>query len=276
MIREAQELARLFKLPDDRVDLGRAALLLARAEYSELDLDVELARLDDLARQAGAFVAGRLTPGQRVDGLRAFLGGVCGFQGNEQDYYDPTNSFLNRVLDRRTGIPISLSVLYMEVGRRLGITLFGVGLPGHFLVKYQEGRQRILLDPYNGGRTLTSDGCREIVQGMYQGQVQFREDMLAAVDKRYILVRMLSNLRAIYLEQRQLRKGLAVVEMLLALNPASGDDLKLRGLLSYQLGRREQSRQDLESYLFLHPKAPDAEQIQQVLQELKRVSAMMN
>jgi regulator of sirC expression with transglutaminase-like and TPR domain len=276
VIREARELARLFKLPDERVDLGRAAFLLARAEYAELDLEAELTRLDDLARQAAPFVAEHLTPALRVDGLRAFLGEVCGFQGNEQDYYDPTNSFLNRVLDRRAGIPISLSVLYMEVGRRLGITLFGVGLPGHFVVKYQAGRERILLDPYHGGRTLTSDQCREIVQSMYQGQVPFREDMLAAVDKRYILVRMLSNLRAIYLEQRQLRKALAVVEMLLALNPASADDLKLRGLLSYQLGRREQSRQDLESYLFLHPRASDAEQIQQVLQELKRVSAMMN
>lgn len=275
-MRESQELARLFKLPDERVDLGRAALLLARAEYPELDLNAEMARLDELARQAAPFVREGLPAAVRVDGLRAFLGGICGFHGNENDYYDPTNSFLNRVLDRRLGIPISLSVLYMEIGRRLGVTLCGVGLPGHFLVKYQDRKQRLFLDPFHGGRALTPDGCREIVERRYEGQVRFQQDMLAAVEKRYIVVRMLANLRAIYLEQRQLRKAVAVVEMLLALNPASADDLKLRGLLHYQLGRRQQSRQDLEGYLLLNPQAADAGQIQQVLEALKRQSARMN
>ena len=275
-MREAQELARLFKLPDDRVDLGRAALLLARAEYPELDLPAEVARLDELARQAASFVPHELPAALRLEGLRAFLAEQCGFHGNEHDYYDPTNSFLNRVLDRRLGIPISLSVLYMEIGRRLGVTLFGVGLPGHFLVKYQDREQRVFLDPFNSGRTLTPAACRELVERMHEGQVEFKDDMLAAVEKRYIVVRMLANLRAIYLEQRQLRKAMAVVEMLLALNPTSADDLKLRGLLHYQLGQNQQSRQDLESYLFLNPQASDANQIKQVLQEVKRVSALMN
>ena len=275
-MREAQELARLFQVPDERVDLGRAALLLARAEYPELDLNAELTRLDELAQRGRPHVRAELPAAARVDGLRAFLAGVCGFRGNEHDYHDPTNSFLNRVLDRRIGIPISLSVVYIEIGRRLGVPLFGVGLPGHFLVKYQDRERRMFLDPFHGGRTVTLSGCREIVERMYEGQVQFREDMLAAVEKRYILARMLSNLRAVYLEQRQLRKAVDIVEMLLALNPASADDLKMRGLLCYQLGRRGQSRQDLEAYLFLNPHASDAGQIKQVLQELKRVSARMN
>ncbi len=275
-MREAQELARLFQMPDERVDLGCAALLLARAEYPELDLPAELARLDDLARLAAPFLPPGLPVALRLDGLRAFLGEQCGFHGNEHDYYDPANSFLNRVLDRRIGIPISLSVLYMEIGRRLGVTLFGVGLPGHFLVKYQDREQCLFLDPFNSGRTLTPAGCREMVERRYEGQVEFKDDMLAALEKRSIVARMLANLRAIYLEQRQLRKAVAVVEMLLALNPASADDLKIRGLLHYQLGRRRQSRQDLESYLFLNPQASDAGQIKQVLQELKRVSALTN
>jgi regulator of sirC expression with transglutaminase-like and TPR domain len=272
----AEELAGLFEQPEETIDLGRAALLLARSEYPELNLDEQVGRLDELGRRAARSVDTEGPLPERVDALRAFLAEQCGFRGNAEDYYDPANSFLNRVLDRRTGIPISLSVVYMEVGRRVNLPLFGVGLPGHFLVKCQDHRSRIFLDPFHGGRITTPEVCRQIVETMHKRQIAFREDMLAAVEKRYIVLRMLHNLRGVYLEQRQLRKALAIEEMVLALHPDSAEDWKLRGLLHYQLGQSGLSRRDLERYLALRPLGPDAEQVRELIQDLKRASALRN
>ncbi len=164
----------------------------------------------------------------------------------------------------------------MEVGRRLGIPFSGVGLPGHFLVKSQGLGAGFLLDPFNGGRTVTRSDCREIVERMYQGRLEFRYEFLAAVDKKYIVVRMLNNLRGTYLQHRQYRKALGVVETLLAINPASTEDIKLRGIIHYRLQNHKQAREDLESYLFLSPEASDAGEVKETLTEMKRISAMMN
>ena len=215
-------------------------------------------------------------PAGRLAALRSFLAESCGFHGNEQDYYDPKNSFLNQVLDRRTGIPITLSLVYIEVGRRLSLPLHGVGLPGHFLVKYQDAEDILFLDPFHEGRAITSDDCRQMVARMYEGQIEFRDDFLEAVSKRHILHRMLNNLRGIYLQRRQLRKALSVVEMILAISPDSADDLRQRGVLHFRLHNYRQARLDLESYPFLNPEAPDAEEVKQTLNELKKLSAMLN
>ena len=270
------DLGRLFQQPDEQIDLGRATLLLARTEYPDLRMDAEVARLDALAAKAAPYVNSQPDAAGRVHAFRSFLADVCGFHGNEQEYYDPKNSFLNHVLDRRTGIPITLSVVYMEVGRRLGMPLYGVGLPGHFLVKYQDPRDVFFLDPFHNGRTVTSDDCREIVTRMYQGQIEFQEEFLNAVDKRYIVLRMLNNLRSIYLHQQQLRKALTVVEMVLAISPGSSEDLKQRGLIHYRLHNYSQARHDLEACLFLSPRARVSEEVKQMLTELKKLSAMLN
>lgn len=276
LITDAADLGRVLDQEEEKIDLGRAALLLARAEYPDLEVQPELARLDRLAAEAAPAVQSRPDPAGRLAALRFFLAEICGFQGNQQDYYDPKNSFLNDVLDRRTGIPITLSLVYMEVGRRLGVPLYGVGLPGHFLVKYQDPDGVFFLDPFHNGRMVTAADCRETVTRMYQGQIEFHDEFLAAVSKKYLVLRMLNNLRSIYLEQQQFRKALAIVEMVLTLTPASGEDLKQRGVLHYRLHNFRQSRLDLESYLFLNPRAPDAQEVRQILHELKRVSAMLN
>ena len=273
---EGTELGRLLAQPEGKIDLGRGALLLARTEYPDLDVDAELARLDRLAVEATPAVEAQQDAVWRVSALRSFLAGDCGFRGNEQDYYDPKNSCLNQVLESRTGIPITLSVVYMEVGRRLGLPLFGVGLPGHFLVKHQARGQTLFLDPFHEGRTVTPAECREMVETMYQGKVPFQTSFLAAVDKRYILLRMLNNLRGIYLHRQQLQKALRVVEMILVITPDSAEDFKQRGLIHYRLKNYRQARQDLESCLFLSPRADGAEEVQKTLQELKRFSAMLN
>ena len=269
-------LARLLDQPEEQIDLGRAALLLARTEYPDLDLDAEVARLDALSAEAARSVLSHQDTGARVTACRHFLAEVCGFHGNEHDYYDPQNSFLNQVLDRRTGIPITLSVVYMEVGRRLGLPLYGVGLPGHFLVKWQDSRSVIFLDPFHGGCAVSTAGCRAMVDRIYEGRMEFRNEFLAAVTKKQIILRMLSNLRGIYLHHRQLRKALAVIEMILAISPASPEDLKQRGMLHFQLHNFRQAREDLEGYLFLNPRASDAEEVQQSLNALKRTAAMLN
>jgi regulator of sirC expression with transglutaminase-like and TPR domain len=270
-----ETLLRLLDQEEDRIDLGRAALLLAHLEYPELDVDAETGRLDVLAAEAESVVSIQPEPG-RLAALRFFLSETCGFKGNDEDYYDPKNSFLNEVLDRRTGIPITLSVVYIEVGRRLGLPLFGVGLPGHFVVKHQEGGRMQFIDPFHGGRCLSAADCRRMVDEMYQGRIQFREDFLAAVTKKYILVRMLNNLRNIYFHQRQYRKALIMVDTAIALEPGSTEDLKQRGLLHYQLRNYRQARLDLEVCVSRNPQAPDAEELRQILQELKRRSAMLN
>jgi len=270
------DLERLFDQPEEKIDLGRAALLVARTEFPGLQPGPDLHRLDSLAAEARPHLALQADPAGRVEVLRDFLSGLCGFRGNEKNYHDPANSCLNRVLQRRTGIPITLSVVYMEVGRRAGLPLFGVGLPGHFLVKYQDRQERIFVDPFHHGRILSAAGCRSVFESLHEGRVAFDDQMLAAVDKRSIVLRMLHNLRRIYLEKKQLRKALAVEEMVLALNPASADDLKLRGLLHCQLGHHREGRQDLESYLSTNPDASDAGQIRQTIRELTRVSVLRN
>lgn len=275
-MKDAIELKDLLDQPDEQVDLGRAALVLARIAYPDLDLDRELGRLDLLAKQAASSVRSQPDAVARVSALRSFLAGDCGFQGNEQDYYDPKNSFLNCVVESRTGIPITLSVVYIEIGRRLGLPLRGVGLPGHFLVKYEDPFHSLFLDPFHSGRTLTRADCRELVERMYEGHVEFHDHFLAPVDKKYIVQRMLNNLRGIYLQERQYRKALSVVEMNLAITPGSADDLKHRGLIHYRLRNHRQAREDLESYLFSNSKAGDAGDIKEILTEMKKLSAMRN
>ncbi len=272
----ANDLARLLDQPEESIELDRAAFLMACGEYPQLDVEAQIARLDRLAAEAEPAVRSQPDPAGRVAALRQFLAGACGFRGNEADYYDPANSFLHLVLDRRAGIPITLSVLYMEVGRRLGVSLLGVGLPGHFMVKYQDEQGVFLLDPFHGGRSLTPRDCREIVESIHDGRMPFEEQHLAAVDKKYIVLRMLKNLRGIYLERGQHAKALGVLDMVLAVSPASVEDLKQRGRLHCHLQNYAQARRDLESYLFLSPQAADADDVRQTLQGLNNVSAMLN
>jgi len=270
-----EDLARLLDQPDENIDLGRAALLLARVEYPDLELEIQVSRLDQLGAEAGSVVKSELGPAGLLAALRRFLAEVCGFRGNELDYYDPKNSFMNDVLDRRIGIPITLSIVYMEIGRRIGIPLQGVGLPGHFLVKYADGKDMLFLDPFHGGREVTAADCRQMVEQMYQGQVEFQQDFLEAVNKKYILLRMLNNLRGIYSTKRQFQKALAVVEMVPIIDPGF-EYLKDRGVLHFHLRNYRQARLDLEKYLALNPQRPDAKEVRETLHQLRRLSAMLN
>lgn len=184
----ADATARFLALVEgDDVRLDEGAMLIAAHAYPDLDVDAQVARIDELASRC---------PGD-LAGLRQYLFDELGLKGNEQEYNDPRNSYLNDVLDRRVGIPITLSVLTIEVGRRVGVPLAGVGLPGHFLVRH-EAVPPLLLDPFNGGHSLSLEDCEGLVRHLYGDRVAFTPSLLAPVDNRAILARMLNNLRQIF------------------------------------------------------------------------------
>lgn len=245
----------------DEVDVAEAALILAADEYPELDVSHYLRQLDHTAEAVRPKLPRDRNPHTSVATLNDYLFDHLEFRGNRENYYDPRNSYLNDVLERRTGLPISLSVVYLAVARRLGLPMFGVGLPGHFIVKWQDRRQRILIDPFNQGEILDERGVQERVRDTYSAQANFQPDWLASVDARYILTRMLNNLKAIFLHTENLERAWKVVDKLLLLDPRSAEDIRDMGLISLRLGAYRRAAIYLEEYLLAHAEAADAGQI---------------
>ena len=226
------------EIEDERIDLVRAALTIAQTEYPDLDINAYRGRIEDLARRVKRLVPDLGDPSESIAALNRVLFEEEGFRGNGEDYYDPRNSFLNDVLDRKLGIPITLAVVYMEVAHRVGFPLVGVGMPGHFLLKHYdvEGRE-ILIDPFNRGSILTAKDCQRALDEIYGGQMPLQPEFLMAVSRRQVLVRMLNNLKSIYLSVRNFRKALPIVDLILAIYPRSPEDVKQRALLRWSLGR---------------------------------------
>jgi len=213
---------------------------------------------------------------RRLHRLREFLFEEQGFRGNAEEYYDPRNSFLNDVLDRRLGIPITLSLVLIEVGRRLGLAIHGIGLPAHFIVGFQSGRCRVLLDPFNGGAILTPEGCQELVSRVLSRQVTLQEGHFAPVTKQQFLIRMLNNLKAIYFKQEAWEKALRVSERLLLLDPGSSCEVRDRGLVLANLGDLQRAALDWEAYLRRSPESPDAESVRSRLRRIRQALATLN
>ncbi len=249
--------------PEEDIDLARAALLFAKEEYPDLDVDAYIERLDRMAQPVAADNAAG--PKGVVDALNSLLFDQEGFEGNAEDYYDPRNSFLNEVLDRKLGIPISLSLLYMELGKRVGLPLAGVGMPGHFLLKPPSARDEWYVDVYNRGRLLSIQECAERIDHLYNGNVAFQPDFLATVNKKQILFRMLANLKGIYLNQQDHGKALAAIDRMLLLDPGSVEQVRDRGLVLARLQQHPQAIAELQRYLALQPDAPDAASVSEVI-----------
>jgi regulator of sirC expression with transglutaminase-like and TPR domain len=217
--------------PEYRLDLARAALLIASEQYPGLDILRYVAKLEVMAAAVRPAVTTTDDPTLKIEYLNAYLFEERGFRGNAEEYYDPRNSFLNDVVDRGLGIPITLSILYMEVGRRVGMPLQGVGMPGHFIMKYAEPEEDIYIDPFNRGRMLSRQACEELIQQLYGEPVPFHETFLAPVSKKQILARMLMNLKAIYIQTKDYLKALSVVERLLIIQPDAEQEMKDRAAL---------------------------------------------
>ena len=266
-----EEFRRAVERPEDALDLGRAALAIAESEYPRLDTTAYLARIDELAIE----VTKHLTedesgPHRSIAALNYVLFQKCAFRGNRDDYFDAKNSFLNEVIDRQIGIPITLSILYMEVARRIGLPLLGVGFPGHFLVKYLDDREEIVVDPFNGGDIRTPESLQQLLAGLYGKPVALSPQLLDPVTKRQILRRMLNNLKFIYLRQRDFVKALAALDRMTIAEPNLAEDLRERGQVYLALEYFPQAKADFESYLRLAPDAPDAEKIRDQLVDLAR------
>jgi len=270
----AEERHRIFRvaveLPDDEIDLGRAALAIAQAEYPSLQIETYLGRLEQLASIVRDRSAGENSPYRLIASLNYVLFSQEGYRGNRDDYYDPKNSFLNDVIERRIGIPIALSVLYMEVARRADLRLHGVGFPGHFLVKYAGDEGEIVVDPFDKGEVRTTEELQEMLDRLYGGKFRLQPEFLSRVSNRQIVQRMLANLKAIYVREENFHKAVSVVERLVILDPISADEIRDRGLLYLKLERFSEAVDDLETYLRLMSAAADAEEILEQVLGLKK------
>jgi regulator of sirC expression with transglutaminase-like and TPR domain len=200
-----------------------------------------------------------------------------GFAGNQLDYYDPRNSFLNHVIDRRTGIPITLSILYMEVGRRAGLEVEGIGLPSHFIVRasHPDSIEGTLVDPFHG-TVLSLEDCQDRLDTIYDGRVPLTKEHLRASRKREILARMLTNLKLVYVQAKMYRQALAVVERIQMVAPETTGEHRDRAALLMQLDRLAEAIAETETYLRLAPRATDADEARERLHLLQRQLAMRN
>jgi regulator of sirC expression with transglutaminase-like and TPR domain len=273
-----QALEAILALPDEAIDLGQAALLIARQEYPDLEVGRYLNLLDEM----GAEVRGRLRGGEgpmsRIGHLNRYLFEDLGFRGNVEAYDDPRNSFLNDVLDRRVGIPISLSTVYLEVGRRCGCPLDGVSFPGHFLVRWRDRGDagEILLDPFHRGRVLTEEECRRRLLEQFGGRLPFRREFLRRARTRDILERTQINLKRLYEKEQDYHRALRAQDTLLCLRPEDPERLRDRGLLYFRLACFGQARADLEAYLERAPDAADGEALRRQMPKLRSLSPVMN
>jgi regulator of sirC expression with transglutaminase-like and TPR domain len=253
-----QEFRQAVDRPEDKIDLCRAALTVALTDYPDLDIGAYLGRIDQLAVEVMRRSDSDDDVYHSIAALNQVLFRQHGFRGNRGDYYNPKNSFLNDVIDRKTGIPITLSVLYIEVARRIGIALDGVGFPGHFLVKYGRGHEQIFIDPFDQGEIKSPEELSRILDHLSGRKVALKPQFLESTSNKQILKRILMNLKAIYLRNHALGEALSVLDRLIILDPAAAEEIRDRGAVYLQLECFSQAREDFESYLRLAPNARDA------------------
>lgn len=265
------------EIDDECIDLLRAALTFARIEYPQLDPEPYVRKIEELAQRVVSRIRDASDPAQSITAINEVLYHEEMFRGNTVEYYSPLNSFINDVLDRRLGIPISLALIYMEIGRRAGFPLFGVGMPGHFLVKHYDVSGRpTLIDTFERGMVVTEEDCRQKMLQLTAGQATLQPEFLNTVTKRQMLTRMLNNLRTIYLARRDLKRAVQVVDLILVIYPRSPEDVKQRAVLRYNLDDLSGAVADFEDYVKMSPEASDAEEIKQTALSLRRQMARLN
>lgn len=245
------------------------ALLVAKDHYPRLNLQHYEDRLDEFARQARHRIGGMVGGPTVARGLSQYLFQEEGFRANKQDYYNPSNSYFNDVLDQRTGIPITLSILYVAIGRRLQLPVSGVAFPGHFLVHYHEAGENFYIDPFNHGKLLSTDECKQRLSKQYGHAMPFRPEFLVPSTHREILVRLLTNLKINYLLKKEYETVVESLTKILLFTSEGAEELKERGLLYYHLECFTAAQQDLEQYLIKVPEAPDRHVLEQCLSDLK-------
>lgn len=254
----------------DEFSLDKAALLIAKSlQYPSLDIDHQIQILDSMGRELKDFIGSKEKPTEVIGSINEYMFEKHGFRGNVEDYYDPRNSFINDVIARKTGIPITLSVLYMEVVRRAGFVMHGIGFPGHFLIKYSYHDLAIIIDPFNRGKILTREDFQRLLDQLYNGQVRFEERFLAPVTNKQILIRMLRNLKDACMHSYDYDRALSATNMTIAIDPNLAEEFRDRGLIFYQKKHYGDGLSNLTKYLEMQPDAADADNIFQVIMDIQ-------
>jgi len=272
---DSPEFQRLLR-HDPGVDLVRIALEIARDAYPGLDPAPYEARIDALAARARERCAAVDKPRRVLGQINWVLFVEEGFQGNSGEYYDPRNSYLNEVLDRKTGIPISLAVLYWRLAERLGLGVAGVNLPAHFMLRVGRGDATVFVDPFHDGALLDRDGCRKQVSRMAGRPVTLTDDQLAPCPAAQVVMRMLRNLKAIYLRNHDYPSAAPVQRRLAALDPGNAAEQRDLGMLFLRLERPAEAIAPLQSFLDIHPADPAAGEVLGLLRAARRDVAMRN
>jgi len=257
--------------PTDQVDLAKAALYLAQEDYPDLDVDQPLATLDRMAEALQRRLPPEDYPLKIIHAINRYLFEELTFRGNDLDYYDLRNSFLNEVLERRLGIPITLSLVYLELAKRVGFPMAGVGLPGHFLIRPTLPDMVLFVDPFNQGAVLFEQDCRDRVRQLFGESARLDPQLLQPITPTDFLVRMLVNLKMIYVQRRDVFKALQAIDRIMLIAPDAMGELRDRGLLYYQQGLLDDAYRDLNRYLIERPDAVDAFEIRRVLAQIIRV-----
>ena len=266
--RARERFAELVSGSEADLNLAEAALLIAQEEQPELDVAAYLGRLDALAERVRSRLPEAPSFADTIQALNTVLFEEEGLSGNQTDYHDPRNSFLNEVLDRKLGIPITLSLVYIEVGNRLGVPLVGVGFPGHFVVKYAGPDGETVLDPFQAGSRVSQVQMEDKLRSMYGPNNPFAGQLpklLAAVGKKDMLLRMLRNLKQIYTQKEDFERALSVAERILLVAPDHPVEVRDRGAIHHRMGHQQLAVRDFQRYLQLAPKADDAKAVRAVM-----------
>jgi len=280
--------AELVRGEDSGIQLARACLQIAEDAYPGLDVDGYVGEIERFAKRLRARLDVGASPEDRVIALNEFLFADLGFSGNADDYYDPRNSYLNEVIDRRKGIPITLSVLYLEIGRRIELPLEGVSFPGHFLVRLPMRGGTLVLDPFSGGAPQSAAELRARLQRVIPrgfgvgepGGVPVSdlplEQFLEPASNRQILARLLRNLKGVYRERDKPERLLEVLNRMIIVAPEAAGERRDRGYLYHRLECWRPALRDLTDYLEREPDAPDLDEVRARMMELSRRCAHLN
>ena len=262
----------LAQRPDQHIDLSEASLVIALEDYPGIDIGRYLNQLESWSDDVRQRTAGSSDVERIIDEINHLLFELEGFVGNADDYYDPRNIYLNEVLDHHSGLPIALSILYIEISRRVGLPVSGVALPGRFLVKISGPWGEILVDPFDEGRVLSTSECQRLIDAVFGGGVRLREHHLRAASNRDVIAKLLAHLKSVHLTHHNLETALAAIDRLLVLDSRDTYELKDRAVIAMQLHRYDEAIEFLTRYL---EAAPHAEDIRHVKSEISYLQAWL-
>lgn len=266
---------KLVTKPDARVSLAEAALHIAEEEYPDLEISEYTSLLDEWGRELKKKRT-KVPDHMKIGRINDWLFGHLNFSGNTENYYDPRNSFLNEVMDRRTGIPITLSVIYLELAWKMGMDAAGIGLPSHFMVRVMVEGRPLYIDTFHQGNVMTVEDVKDFLDDLSAGTIEFQNGFLSVMSKRQILSRMLRNLKGIYLEQKNFPKIIRVIDKLILLNPEAAEEIRDRGIVYYQMQAFRKALSDFEIFLSMAPDSQDSGVIQQYMEIMREYTSRLN